>query len=43
MDVGFRGDVLLSPILLLAVSLVPLVPDRAIVDVAVIGVERGAS
>src|SRR6516225_8775524 len=42
MDVGFRGDVLLSPILLLAVSLVPFVPDGAIVEVPVIVVKRAA-
>src|SRR5690349_24909037 len=40
--VGFGGDVLLGPILLVAVSLVPLVPNGAVVEVAVIGVERSA-
>src|ERR1700757_4931897 len=42
MDAGFGGDVLLGPILLVAVSLVPLVPNGAVVKVAVIGVEGGA-
>src|ERR1700758_607464 len=41
MDVGFGGGVLLGPILLVAVSLVPLVPNGAVIRVPVV-VKRAA-